>query len=194
MKKDKVKKILGQKRIRDYTYAILFLLISSFFAIFVIRPVLSVAFALQREAKDLEQINETFEKNIQSVVKLQSELESVRADKHVVEEALPDSPQLRSVIEDLRRVETETGVVYISINVNDITLKSSQSQPEPGLQTLQVELVMQSDFGQAIRLIDNLTNQRRLKSISKLNIVRDTRIGESAQVLKLTMSIDGYYL
>jgi hypothetical protein len=40
---------LKQRKVQDFSYAILFLLVSSFFAYFVIRPVLSIAVALHKE-------------------------------------------------------------------------------------------------------------------------------------------------
>jgi hypothetical protein len=56
-KQSLVKKLLGQKEAKDYSYAVLFLIISSFFALFAIKPALSIAFSLKREAADLDRIN-----------------------------------------------------------------------------------------------------------------------------------------
>ena len=55
-----INRLTQSKETKDYTYAILFLLISSFFAFAVIRPVITIAVSLDREAKDLRVTNDFF--------------------------------------------------------------------------------------------------------------------------------------
>lgn len=49
--KELILKLTQDKKVKDYSYAILFFAISSFFAWFVIKPVLGIAFSLDRQKK-----------------------------------------------------------------------------------------------------------------------------------------------
>ena len=69
-KKTLLKGILNRKDLVDYTYGILFLIISSFFLFFAIRPALTIAFSLQRESIDLKKLNAQYEENVLKIVEM----------------------------------------------------------------------------------------------------------------------------
>lgn len=192
MDKDIVKEVLGKKQIKDYTYVILFFLISSFFALAVIRPVLSVAFGLQREAKDLEQLNEVFDRNITTVVQIQSALQEIRPDRHVIEDALPTKPRLYGLMSDIRSAEATAGVQIMSLAVDTVNIKEEKT-PQGKLKTVQLSLVMRGDFPQVVQFLAALIDQRRLKSIGSLEMNREGVFGSSGTI-RLIVELQGYYL
>jgi hypothetical protein len=58
---ERIRDALNKSPYKDYSYAIMFFLVSTFFVVFVIRPVLSIAVALQKESSELEQVNKVYE-------------------------------------------------------------------------------------------------------------------------------------
>ena len=197
-----VGKITGSKEVKDYTYTILFLLISSFFAVFVIKPVLSIAVSLNKEAKELRSINTVFEKNINTVVTLQNQLQEIRSQAYLVDIAVPKDPLIQSLIEDIRTSAISEGIVVKTIEVTQPELvKDGVVAPAtPGVATssltakpVAMKLVIQSDFDQAVRFIKTILNQRRLKTISKIAL--DKSESETGiNYLTINLEVEGYHL
>lgn len=186
-------KIAGSKEAKDYTYAILFLLISSFFAIAVIKPVLSIAISLDKEAKELKKINTVFEKNITNVVTLQGQMQEVRSQAYLINSALPQDPSIQDLITDIRN-----GALTLGINVKtiDVTEPDAQTIVDPMVKIkarpITMKLAIESDFDQAILLTKSILNQRRLKTINSISL--DKSSDESgAGYLTINLELDGYY-
>ena len=197
-----VGKITGSKEVKDYTYTILFLLISSFFAVFVIKPVLSIAVSLNKEAKELRSINTVFEKNINTVVTLQNQLQEIRSQAYLVDIAVPKDPLIQSLIEDIRTSAISEGIVVKTIEVTQPELEKDGvvAPATPGVTTssltakpVAMKLVIQSDFDQAVRFIKTILNQRRLKTISKIAL--DKSESETGiNYLTINLEVEGYHL
>src|SRR3989338_5757967 len=108
---DIIKKIQDKPIVKDYTYATLFFLISSFFALYVIKPVLTIAFSLEREAMDLKETNSVYEKSLLGIIETQSKLEFLRNRIFVVNDALPEGvPRVRDFLSEMQRTAQEEGI------------------------------------------------------------------------------------
>ena len=121
--KQEVTDALKSKNIKDYSYAIMFFLVASFFAFAVIRPVLGIAVSIRREGEDLVRVNQVYEKNITRVLELQSEIENVRSKRYLLDEALPSQPRLQNVIEDIQRAGSDAQVEILSVQIDPLELK-----------------------------------------------------------------------
>ena len=156
---------------------------------------LSIAVALQKEAEELKVINETYERNISNVLKIQSDLESIRSRKYILGESLPVKPNLNVIIQDIRRSAAEEGITVLSLSVAGIELKGEVNEPGIQPQIIEAKIDIQADYNQLNRFIHNIVNQRRIKTISSLKIDRGKVIGGEQEVkLKLIMNIETYYL
>lgn len=194
-----VSKITGSKDVKDYTYTILFLLISSFFAVFVIKPVLSIAVSLNKEAKELRIINEVFEKNINTVVTLQNQLQEIRSQAYLVDIAVPKDPLIQSLIDDIRTSAINEGIVVKTIEVTqpepvtNAVVAPGVTPPSLTAKPVAMKLVIQSDFDQAVLFIKTILNQRRLKTISKIAL--DKSESETGiNYLTINLEVEGYHL
>lgn len=176
---------------KDYTYAILFFCISSFFAFFVVKPVLSIAFSLKREAADLKNVNEVYEKNVSKIIEIQSQLETVRDRVYLVDEALPQSPQIKNLLNEIADAATKEGIQIKAISFAPLFLRPEETK----LDRIVLNIDVDSDFFKAQNLIKNIMTQRRLKKINTIKITRQSE-AESAPdtYLRIQMDINVYYL
>ncbi|OGK39807.1 hypothetical protein A3F34_01075 [Candidatus Roizmanbacteria bacterium RIFCSPHIGHO2_12_FULL_44_10] len=194
-KASSIKEALKSPQVRDYSYAILFFLVSSFFAFFVIRPVLSIAISLRKEGIELQKINETYEKNIAAVLKIQANLEEIRPRKQVIDTALPSQPELNGIIKDIRSAAAQEGIAVLSLSVSGIEIKSDKPPERIKPNSIEAEIDINADFNQLNSFIHAMTNQRRIKTIKALRVRRELSTGSEQQVkLHLTMNIETYYL
>lgn len=202
---DKIREALNKSPYRDYTYAILFFLVSSFFVIFVIRPVLTIAVSLQREAKELENVNKVYEENITRVLKLQSDLEKTRSRKPLLLEALPEKANVKPLIDDIRKAAEEQGIQLDKVVVSGVYLKESATsesdqpvqpgQVEPETETVSVQLSITGSYDQTRDFIIALLEQRRIKSIKSYTTTNVEFLTKSTlSGVQLELEVDSYYL
>lgn len=192
MKKDNiVKDIINRPHVKDYTYAILFFLISSFFAYFVVKPVLSIAFSLKREAQDLQAVNQVYEENVSKVIEIQTQLESVRDKMYVVDQALPESPRIKDVLNEINAAALAENIQIRDIGFSPLVLRPKDDK----LDNLTVHVDIDGDFFEAKNLIEHILQQRRIKTIHSISITKQTGTEEGAEsFLRIILDLDIYYL
>jgi len=204
---DKIREALNSGPIKDYTYAILFFFVSSFFIVFVIRPVLSIAVSLQKEAVELEEVNKVYEENITRVLKLQSDLEQVRDRKHLLTEALPERANIKPLLDDIQKAAQEQGIQLDKVAVSGIYLKESSADKElatsqlqpgadlPSTQIINLQLNITGSYDQTRNFIAGLLNQRRIKNVESFTTRNIEFLTKSASTgLQLDLKIESYYL
>lgn len=190
--KNFVTQLLSKKEIADYTYITLFLIISTMFVVFAIRPSLAIAFALRKEAQELKKINNEYEQNIIKIIALQSQLESVRNKIYLLEEATPSKPEIKIVVNNLQTVADQSGVQLKEFTIPEIILKGELKKE--GLQNIPLSLNLESEYQKLNDFINDLLLKRRLAVIKNLDINKtDVESTESAE-LKYGIEIENYYL
>lgn len=189
-KTEVVKKVVNRAELKDYTYAILFFLVSSFFALFVIKPVLSIAVSLNREKDDLARIDVVYEKNVLKIIDLQYSLEKIRDRMGVIDAALPNGPKIKNIVEDINKAAIEQGVNVTELTVAPVNLKSASGK----LNTVSLNITVESDFQKANNFIKGLLDQRRIKSLESLKIIKQSDPATSNSYLQIQMVVNTYYL
>lgn len=201
---------LKSKNVQDYSYAIMFFLVASFFAFAVIRPVLGIAVSIRREGEDLKRVNETYEKNITRVLELQSEIENVRSKRYLLDEALPAQPQIQDVIEDIQQAGSDAQVEILSVEIDPLTLKSApgakikkttakktNQKSKTQAQTIGASIDVATSFDGVNALLQAIVNQRRVKRINavRVTLVKGKKTDDPSVVkLNVTIELEGYYL
>lgn len=183
---------------RDYTYAIMFFVVSSFFAGFVIKPVLSIAISIQREATDLKAINELYERNITKVLELQSRIEELRPRKFLLDDALPSQPRIDEVITDIQDAARLSGVKLTDVTIHPIGLKQA-----PGADikkdtlkdgaVVQAVISLDASFAQIESFMRAISQQRRIKGIHNMTM-NVARGAEEDSKLSLEVELNSYYV
>jgi len=187
-----IKKILSKREIRDYTNMILFFFISSFFIIFAIKPALTVAVSLKREAFDLERINNIYEKNILKLVDIQTKLESVRDKTYLLDQALPKKPEIKTLIDDLKKTASVEGMLINTLTLPSVNLKSKTKNNQ--LKPLTINMETTAEFPNVKSFLQKIISQRRIKTIKNLKILREGNFSTTSALLKIMMEVEGYYL
>lgn len=194
MKKDLAKNIQS-KSIRDYTYAVMFLLVASFFAFAVIRPVLGIAISIRRQGEDLRRINALYERNITRVLELQSQLEEIRPKRYLLDDALPEQAQINGLITDIQTAAGESGVTIVSIQIDPIILRSQSVKKEKGksakkkatqpadvdnvAQTIGASMKVTASYESVQAFLQALLNQRRVKQVESVQLTVDKKRKDS---------------
>ena len=189
-KSDILSKLL-HKRVKDYGFTIVFFFIFSFFLVFAIRPNLLAVVTLQEQLDQLGSLNQRYEDEITKIVHLQSLIEENRDNFPLLEDSLPSTPQVNKVIDDISRNASDSGLIISKIEVHDISLKEDKQKNK--IKSFAVNIETNTDFEHANRFIDTLFNQRRLKSIKDLSMIKE-EIGTESSVLKMQLQIDALYL
>lgn len=212
--KQELVEAIKNKNIQDYTYAIMFFLVASFFAFAVIRPVLGIAVSIRREGEDLKRVNDVYENNITRVLELQSDIENVRSKKYLLDEALPPQPQIQEVIEDIQRAGNDAHVEILSVQIDPLELKQQKTPTKKGkkkslvkkktaledvdkAQTIGASIDVATTFDGVNALLQAIVNQRRVKRIQAVRVALvKAKKDDVASVVKLnvTIELEGYYL
>lgn len=187
-----IDKLLSKKEVADYTYATLFFIISTMFAVFAIRPSLTIAFSLRKEAQELTKINNEYEQNIAKIITLQSKLESIRSKIYLLDEATPSKPEIKIVIDNLQGIALENSVQLKEFEVPEITLKGDLKKE--GLQAIRLSFALESEYQKLHDFINALLLKRRLSVVKELEINKlDTESTGSAE-LEYNIKIENYHL
>lgn len=189
------KKILDQfkdQKIQNYSYNIFFFLVFAFFVGFAIRPNLTTAFNLQKELQDLKLKSQEYEAEIQQIVDYQTKVEQYRDQFYLLDEAVPKTPAVAKVLEDIRQSATDSGVILTSIAVDEIIIKSEEKQAS--LKSFGLTLNVESEFTTLQNFLSTLLNQRRIKSIDNLQVTKLEKEGGTSNLFTITMIVKGAYL
>ncbi|MFS8159647.1 MAG: type 4a pilus biogenesis protein PilO [Candidatus Roizmanbacteria bacterium] len=180
------------KGVRDYTYIILFFLIASFFVFFVIRPVLAIAISLQKESKDLKEINVVYERNINTIISLQSQLEEIRPLNYLFEAAFPQTPRLDGVLTDIREAAVASNVKIESLEADDVSYETQSKASK--ISPIEITLRVKSDYDHGLLFIQKLLGQRRLKTLDKIRVSNVQKNAVSSGSLQIDMVLSaGFY-
>ena len=183
-----LKKAFDRKEFKDYTYLILFFLIASFFIFFVIRPVLSIAISLQKESKDLKEINTVYEKNISKIIMLQSQLEQIRPLAYLIDQAVPPSPKLDVLLADVRAAGVASGVTIESLEARDVSYTSDKKNT---IKSVALSMKVKGSYDSGMLFVRRLLNQRRLKNIETLRINNQVKGTGNLGIIELSLTVVG---
>ncbi len=148
---------------------------------------MSIAFSLQREEEDLRKVDSIYEEKIAEVITIQSQIEKGRDKVYLLNQAIPQYPELNKILQDLDNLSYFT---LARTNIGEVSLAKTDN---PSLMKLKVSLEGANDFETALKLIKDLMDQRRLKTVQRLTFTRDAVATQSGQ-LRLVMDIEAYYL
>ncbi|MDO8497898.1 MAG: type 4a pilus biogenesis protein PilO [bacterium] len=188
---DLVEKLMN-KKVKDYSFTVLFFVIFAFFAIFVIKPNLSTAFSLQKELLELRALDKNYEQGILNIVNFQSLLETKREDFFLLDDAIPPHPFISQLIGDIDRLSSSSGIVVKKINIQDINLK--ETVVDKKLRQISLNLELEADFPKTHEFFKAIINQRRIKAVKKIAITKSSKEASGSSTLKIQFDVDSYYL
>lgn len=171
MKKDSLlAKILTNKQMRDYTSATLFLIISAVFTFLAVKPSLSTAFSLKKEAEDLKKMNEAYEENIEKITVLQSQLADIGSKTYLLYEAMPEKPQINPIINSYKQSAVNEGIILKSFSLSSSKINLKGGEKDTGIEILPIDLDFDADYNKLNNFINNIVNRRRITVFKSIDI------------------------
>lgn len=192
MNKAIIKRKLLVKKAADYSYTILFFISFAFFTFFVIRPNILTILSLQEEAGRLHILDIGYENVIKKIVDIQTFLEENRGDLPLLDEALPNVPQISKLVNDSQNSASHSGMILNTMSINKVNLRDSEKKKERKKVNITIEGL--ADFSQSKAFISQAINDRRLKTIHKITFDVDAKKGSDSGNLRLILEVEGYYL
>jgi len=192
MNKAVIKRKLLVKKATDYSYTILFFLSFAFFTFFVIRPNILTILSLQEESGRLHILDTGYENVIKKIVDIQTFLEENRTDLPLLDEALPDVPQINKLVNDSQLSASESSMVLNTMSINKVDLRDTGKRMNR--KNVNVTIEGLANFLQSKSFITQVMNDRRLKTIRQITFEIDTKQGSPSGDLKLVLEVEGYYL
>ena len=186
------KEQLLNKKIFDYTFIVAFFLILSFFIFFAIKPNLETAFKLQKELGELKQIDTNYNQAIDTIIRIQSAIEQNRDRLPLLEEALPDKPLVNTVVADIQRSASDSGLPIKSLNVIEVPVTNNTK--DKLMKQFIVKFDTDTDFNAAHAFVASFLTQRRLKLINELTLIDNPRVSSGSARLSVSFQVESYYL
>jgi Tfp pilus assembly protein PilO len=181
---------IGKEKTKYYTSLAFFLIIFSVFVVFAIRPALTTAFAIKENLVTLTALDLQYEKVISYVSTTQANLERLSAKLDVLPQAVPSKPSINRLIADIEDSASQSGVILSKIAGGNVDLVGKKGALNAAVITVESTASLKN-----LRLFQkSLFNQRRLKAIKKLDIVKEDSNSTTEGELKILMEITGYYL
>jgi len=194
MDSDIIKKLVQQvssKKTKDYTYMVIFFLIFSFFIFFAIRPSLITALSLTKQEADLKSIDAAYEKDIVSVLAIQTQLQTYQNKLYLLSDALPEKPQIGSLLSDIEKNSQKNSITIDKVDLNSIQLSKNA---DINLSTVEMHIQISATYDRLISFMQDLSKQRRIKSIKSMDILKENAVATDSKNLKVSLKIIGYYL
>ncbi len=202
---DLVKAVTNQK-VQNYSFLVFFFLIFAVFAFFAIRPNLITAFSLQRELDELRLQNDQYEDTIAEIVNYQTLLEQTREDFVLLDQAVPSSPRLYPMVDEIRMAASDSGVLLSDLSISQIQLKgtedgagetaaaAAEAEGDRPRQALLVEFTLEASFNEAVTFIEQVFSQRRLKTIINLGMATNqSQENALRSTYDVRIELEGYY-
>jgi Tfp pilus assembly protein PilO len=194
MDRKKIMLALSQEKVQKPTFTIIFFLLFSFFVYFAIRPNLVTAFSLQKELQDVRLKNKEYEEQILQIVNYQTAVEQYRDDFPLLDEAIPLSPGVVKVVDDIRKSASEAGILLETLSVDDsFEYKNEETPKTEELVSFSLSTTSEIQIDQLQQFINNLLDQRRIKTIESVDI-SSKELDEQGTVFSITINIMAYYL
>lgn len=186
-------KLNFKKKTKDYSYAVLFFVIFSFFIVAVIKPNVTAVFELQKEKERLMVVRNSYSAVIDKIVDIQSTFENIRLDAPIINEALPVGAQINKVIKDIDAAASSSGVLINRFNIDELNFKKEKNTVTNNLKAA-VDLEVIGDFEQIKNFTGVLLKQRRLKTVDDILITRENEKGTDSASLKAIIKLSTKYL
>lgn len=183
---------LFTKKGKDYSYAIAFFLVFSFFLLFVIRPNVLSVFQANLKIENLKKTNAIYEYQIQNVINTQTVLVDARNDLQLLDEAVTSKPQVSQIIGDITKTVERNNLVISKLSLVDVNLKdvSRSDQFKP----LTFDLGLTGNFDDYFKLMKDFYNQRRTKLLKNIIVSRTQEESSPSGTLQIELQLEGYYL
>jgi len=184
-----VRRFYRQKKVRVYTEIVFSILTIAFFLFFAIKPTVVTITGLIKEINDKKMVTQKLEEKISNLNLAQQEYLSVENDLYLINQALPEDPQVSVLVRQIEGLCLKTGVSlegiqYSSLDIRNKIVKNNKPQ------SIEIKLVVSGGYQNLKNFLYSLNNFRRIFQIDSFGFKTSKEEG------KLILSISGrtFYL
>lgn len=178
------------KKARAYVGIILSILTVTFFVIFAIKPALATIAQLIKQTKDQKLVVGELEKKITSLSQAQNEYLVVESDLYLVDEALPQEPQVPLLIKQLETLAYQSGVDIGRLRINEVDLKKTDS-PKTEKQSLSFNFTAFGNYANLKNFLSSLSTLRRIILVESFSFQKGT---DEKSGLSLNLTAKAWFL
>lgn len=197
--------IINRPYTRTYTTVIFSFLAVSLFGWYAIKPTVQTILFLRREIADKTVLNQKMEEKITALIEAQAAYEAVQQQLPLVDEALPQTPEVIDAVTQLRNLAVISGASISAIQVStvpilgqDATPSAKTAQATKKQTEFSITTVISGPFNIIRTFLDGVINMRRIITIETLNLnpVREEALPgrAGANILRLVLKLNTYYL
>lgn len=196
----KLEEFTQQPNNRMYTTTIFSFLAISLFAWYAIRPTVQTILFLRREIKDNQEVAKKMEEKISALVVAQSAYQQVASQVPLVSGALPKSPDVVSLVSQLRNLAAATNASLSAVQIPTVPLlgqdASQSATPQKGTGDFSLTVTAAGPYTALQDFLKGIISMRRITSIELMSLVpsRDGKSSPGASAIQLTLKLKTYYL
>lgn len=189
---------------RVYSTTVFSFLAVSLFGWYAIRPTIQTILFLRREIKDDLVISQQMEDKISALVEAQAAYQDVEPKLGLVESALPSSPDVFSLVSQLRSLADNAQASLSAVQVPTVPLLGkdasqsaapAKSAPAGALGDYPISVTLSGSFGSIQAFINGLLSLRRAITIDAVSILPSKESSPTGNGgLQLTLKLKAYYL
>jgi len=166
------------------------------FLFFAIMPTMTTIFSLLGEIKSKEIFIEKVDKKIANIIKAQENYSQVQEKYSLVEESFPSQPQYYNGASNLATLfrNSSLDISQIGFNLNDETF--SEENDKKFFKSYQINLSGEGQYSSIIRMIKEMSNNRRLVTTSRISIdqIKTDKNETGSNKVKFSLSNDLFFL
>lgn len=186
-------KYLGQlaeeKQTRVYTGLILTLVTISFFTLFALRPTFLTIFGLIAEIRQKEGILSKLDVKIQRLSLAQTSYSQVAPRLNLIDEALPTTINLSSIIDNLETVAGQSQISFSDLNFEAIDINGGKGE----LQEINFQSSLEGPFANLKSFLKKIFLVRRIFEGSRFAFSKNIEEDEKEQFLTLSAQLKSFF-
>ncbi len=185
-----ITRLYGQKKVRVYTEIVFSLLTISFFLFFAIKPTFVTITGLIKTIKDQKLVAQKLKEKINALNLAQNQYVLAQPNLYLIDEALPESPQVSFLIKQLEALARHSQVKLVGIQFNQVDLKDdSRNAEEP----IKFSLIASGNYQNLKDFLKNIIVLRRIVLIEAFSFRTSKNETEETGGLNLSLNAKAYW-
>ena len=190
-----VKHLYKRRDVVVYTGLTLSFFAISFFGFFALRPTIVTIAGLLKEIEEKREINQKLDKRLSSLRQAQANYALVADSKNLVDETLPEKPELSQLVYQLEGLAQEQALLINSLGVESVTLLGkpprSKTEEKASVSEINFSTTLEGDFSSLSDFLLWLGQLRRAIRVDPFSFTKSEREGQS--IIKLNIGSKAFF-
>lgn len=175
-----------RQKIIAYFYITISLFTLSFFGLFAIRPTIETIVTLNKQLKDNQEVLKKIKQKQTDLAKLTQDFETMSGEIALIENAIPNSPNIPYLSRQIETIALRNSVVLTSLDFGSV---DSEEQKSGELASFPISISVEGNETDVNKFIRELTSIDRLLGFERFTTGKTRRTGFGGVI-----SMKGYFL